>query len=181
MFNTVLKLFRETNYTFDGQRDGERVNLFLYRHWITIILKLFFLGLIILFPIIPLFALSGIIATYHFFIIILFYMFVWSSAFYSITMYLLDSWIVTDNRVIDMTQHGYFSRTVSEMSLSKIQDISVKVTGIVPTMFGYGNVEIQSAGAVDKFIFKDVPNPNQVKDQIMDLVNKARGEEKHQI
>lgn len=169
----------QTSYTFDGQKDDENVQIFLRRHWIIIILRLVGLAFFILFPIIPLLALSGVITTYHLesialFILILFYIILWSIAFFHITMYLLDTWIVTEDRILDMTQHGFFARTVSEMSLSKVQDISVKVEGLLPTIFSYGNIEIQSAGTVDKFICFQVPHPNQVKEDIMALVRKAR-------
>lgn len=176
---SIFNIFKESNYSFDGQRNEETVNIFLYKHWIIIFLRLLGLASLLLVPIIPLIIFSGLIGTYHleglvFFILIIFYLLLWSSAFFSITMYLLDTWIVTNERVIDMKQRGFFSRTISEMQISKVQDISVKTVGLIPTMFGYGDIEIQSAGTIDKFVFKQVPHPNKVKDQIMDLVKKSK-------
>lgn len=86
-------------------------------------------------------------------------------------MYLLDIWIVTDHRIIDSEQHGFFKRTVAELSLSKIQDISVEISGLIPTFLDYGNLEIQTAGTENKFMFKQIPHPNEVKDIIMNLHN----------
>lgn len=182
----MIPIFTETNYSFEGQHAGETVHIFLNRHWIVLLGKLIGLVIFVFLPIIPVFILSGIITAHHLesltlFLLILYYIFLWSSAFLSITMYLLDSWIVTDERVLDMTQHGFFSKTVSEMHLAKVQDISVKIEGFIPTMFGYGNVEIQSAGTVDKFIFRQVADPNAVRDKIMELANTAREKEGREI
>lgn len=178
----MIRIFQNTKYTFDGQRDGEIVSLFLNRYWIVVGYKLLFLFAAIFFPVIPIFVFSGLILEYHLenlslFILTIYFLFIWFMAFYSITMFFLDSWIVTDTRVLDMTQHGFFSRTVSEMHLAKVQDISVKVSGFIPTLFGYGDVEIQSAGTVEKFVFREVKDPNKVRERIMALADQAREKE----
>ncbi len=91
--------------------------------------------------------------------------------FYSITMYLLDTWIITNHRVIDSEQHGFFDRTVSELSLLKIQDVSTEINGPIATWLKFGNLEIQTAGAREKFLFKQIPNPLLIKDQLMKAHN----------
>jgi uncharacterized membrane protein YdbT with pleckstrin-like domain len=177
MIQFFTRIFKESHFSFDGKGDNEIVHIFLYQHWITLIAPLFGMAAFLVFPVIPLFFLSGFIAEYNLegivlFLVVVFYMFMWSSAFFTITMYLLDTWIVTSNRIIDTKQNGFFSRTISEMTLSRVQDISVKTEGFMQTIFSYGDVEIQTAGTVDKFVFKRVPHPNQVKDKIMHLVSR---------
>ncbi|MEI6490732.1 MAG: PH domain-containing protein, partial [bacterium] len=94
---------------------------------------------------------------------------------YMITMYVMDIWIVTNMRIIDSTQQGFFNRTVSEISLGNIQDISTMISGLIPTTMNYGDVEVQSAGAVDHFKFRQVPNPLRVKE----VISKALADYKH--
>ncbi len=84
-------------------------------------------------------------------------------------MYALDVWIVTDRRIIDSTQHGFFNRTISELHLSRVQDISTQTKGIIPTFLKFGDLQVQTAGTEEKFKFFQIPNPGKVKDTIMKL------------
>lgn len=86
-------------------------------------------------------------------------------------MYLLDTWIITNHRVIDSEQHGFFNRTVAELSLAKIQDVSTDIQGPLATWLKYGNLDIQTAGTIDKFTFKQIPDPVAVKDMLMHAHN----------
>ena len=85
-------------------------------------------------------------------------------------MYTLDNWIVTTKRIIDSVQNGFFHRSVAELQLDKIQDVSYKVEGLIPTFFNYGTVEIQTASKGNKFLFEQVSDPQRVKDIIMELI-----------
>ena len=80
---------------------------------------------------------------------------------------MLNVWIVTDHRIIDSEQLGLFNRTVAELNIVKVQDVEVKVEGLIATFFNFGNVEIQTAGEDKNFLFKNVPNPIGVKDMII--------------
>lgn len=86
-------------------------------------------------------------------------------------MYLLNTWIVTDERVIFNKQEGYFRRSVAEFNISKIQDIQVSARGPIATFLNFGDLEAQTAGAQNKFLFKNIPNPLKVKDAIMQAQN----------
>lgn len=157
----------------------ETVAVFLHRHWFTLIGK-FTVSLIAVFIPIVFYPLIENLFQYInvgnliFIAIIFYYMAVWTSIIYTLTMYLLDSWIVTNERIINNTQHGFFNRTISETQLSRIQDVSVKISGLIPTTLNFGNVEIQTAGTTEKFVFEQIPNPQQVKDNIMKLVTAAK-------
>jgi hypothetical protein len=101
----------------------------------------------------------------------------WFIIFYALTMYTLDYWIVTDERIIDNKQNGFFDRTISELDLSSIQDVKVNLTGLIPTFLNFGYVEIQTAARDKHFIFEDVPKPQDVKDIVMDLADKEERRE----
>lgn len=166
-----INTFIRTNYTFEGKKSYENVIVLLYRHWFILIGKFLFFLILGLLPfwiyILPANLSSESIDNLFQLFISVYYLIWWLGLFYNITMYLLDTWIVTDHRVIDSEQHGFFNRTVSELNLAKIQDISVKVEGFIPTVLNFGNLEIQTAGTEPKFTFKQIPNPQQVKDQII--------------
>jgi len=166
-----------TSYTFEDKKSYENVILFLYRHWFVLALQIAGFVIIGLIPIVisialgMLFAVPKDLNSVLHLAYALFYLFWWFGLFYRITMYLLDYWIVTDHRIIDSEQHGFFNRTVAELNLAKIQDISVHIIGVIPTWLDYGNLEVQTAAATEKFFFKEIPHPQHVKDVIMDAHN----------
>ena len=90
----------------------------------------------------------------------------WVCLFAVITDYYLDCWIVTGERTIHTELKGFFNRTVSTVSHEQIQDISVDIHGIFPMIFRYGDLHIQTAGKFREFIFRQIPNPYEVKDII---------------
>lgn len=99
---------------------------------------------------------------------------VWLFAFVRFVDYHLDSWIVTDDRVLNIEQHGLFSRTVAELDLSRIQDVTSEVHGIIPSIFGFGDVHVQTAGEKERFIFEQIPRPHEVRMKILELVEADR-------
>lgn len=70
-----------------------------------------------------------------------------------------DVFVLTNYRVIDVQQDGFFSRKFSEASLSTIQDVSHSVEGVFPTIFNFGDVLVQTAGAQAKITMDDVAKP----------------------
>ncbi|MFA6521978.1 MAG: PH domain-containing protein [Patescibacteria group bacterium] len=85
------------------------------------------------------------------------------------TDYYLDTWIVTNCRIINIELQGLFSRTISELHLNQIQDVTSETIGMLPTFLSYGNVYIQTAGTRERFNFQNVDNPEDVKELIIEL------------
>lgn len=83
--------------------------------------------------------------------------------------YYLDVWIVTNFRIVNIEQRQIFSRVTSEHELSKIQDITAEVHGLLPTFLDFGDVHVQTAGETQRFIFRQVPHPLEVKRKIATL------------
>ena len=96
----------------------------------------------------------------------------WIAFFIIWTNYYLDILIVTNKRVIDIEQKGFFHREVSTLRLDNIQDISVNISGFLATLLDLGTIKIQSAGESPEFIIRDIPRPNRVKATIYELHNK---------
>ena len=173
---SIFSIFTRSSNSFDGEENGEKVVLLLRRHPYIILTKLLFFAILILVPATILaffspFLYSNDILGLFIFISSLWYLFIWSGIFYSLTMYSLDVWIVTDRRIIDSTQNGFFNRTISELHLSRIQDISVQTKGVIHTLLKFGDLYVQTAGTEERFKFSQIPNPEKVKDEIMRLAS----------
>jgi len=103
-----------------------------------------------------------------------YYLTLWLFSFNHFLSYFLDIWVVTNKRIIDVQQHGLWKRTVAEQPLSRVQDVTSEVSGIFATMFGYGNITVQTASENEKFIFKNIPHPNQISQEIMAVIERER-------
>ncbi len=85
--------------------------------------------------------------------------------------YFLDIWVVTSERIIDVEQRGLFSREISEIPLSHVQDISIEITGVIETFLKFGTMRIQTAGE-RPFCIKDAPHLYETKDIILAEIRK---------
>ncbi len=104
----------------------------------------------------------------------IYYLSVWLFFFTSFVNYYLDTWTITNDRIINVEQGGPFARTVSELDLYKIQDVTSEVKGFFPTIFNYGNVYIQTAGEKEYFVFEEIPHPEQITRRIIELAEEDR-------
>jgi len=110
----------------------------------------------------------------------IYYLFIWIFFFFSFIDYYLDVWIITNERIIDIEQRGFFSRIISEHKLFRIQDVNSEVHGIFPTLFRFGEVHVQTAGAVPKFQFHQIPYPEKIRDTVIKLAQRKRKEMRQQ-
>jgi len=166
-----------------NQREGEHVVLFLRRHWfallgtgtafvlltgIPLLLGWYFWSTVetwmdhpVLGPVVV------IIGSIYFFS-------VWLFAFLEFTDYYLDTWIVTNERIINIEQEGLFNRIASELDLAAVQDTTAEIRGIIQTVFTYGHVYVQTAGEKGRFHFKNINDPEEVKERITQLVEEDK-------
>ena len=98
---------------------------------------------------------------------------VWTGAFFAFVNYYLDVFVITSERVIRIEQHGPFSRTIAELRLERVQDVTVEQHGILPTLLHYGNVRVQTAGEATAFVFRAIPHPIKVKEVVMEAHREA--------
>jgi len=91
----------------------------------------------------------------------------WMGAFRALTSYYLDAWLITNRRVVDIEQYGFFSREVSSVFLKSVEDATTSINGVFPTLLNYGDIEIQSAAAMNRFSIRGVPNPRAIRDLIL--------------
>lgn len=103
-----------------------------------------------------------------------YYLFVWLFLFTQFVDYYLDSWFITSEKIIDVEQHGLFARTIAELELYRVQDVTSEVKGFLPTVFHYGTIYVQSAGEQKRFIFENIPHPYEIARQILELAEKNK-------
>jgi uncharacterized membrane protein YdbT with pleckstrin-like domain len=72
-------------------------------------------------------------------------------------------WTVTNLRVID--EYGVFSNNTKESPLDKINNVSY-LQSFLGKIFGYGNVQIQTAAEIGSTTYFAVENPKELKDTI---------------
>ena len=88
--------------------------------------------------------------------------------------YYLDMWIVTNDRIMDVEQLNLFSRTISELDLFRIQDVTTDVHGFFPTVFKYGNISVKTASQNINIVFQQVSNPNKIREELIHLSHEDR-------
>lgn len=158
---------------FEGQRDGEEL-LFVFRRHILAMRKGFYL-LLIPFAIsavppliwqtnLQLFLLpvAGLLIGLMLF-------------FYHFLMWYFTHYIVTDQRIRQITQYGFFGKDVVELRLSKIQNISYNIPGFSGEIFDYGTIVIQTF--VGDLVINKVAHPDKIYNQLQDVVSAVQVEE----
>ena len=163
---------------FPGQEPNEKVVMILRRHIFNFLKILILYILLFALPIILQFFLEnftsvlnnetlrislGLLSSVYCVFVLTFLFRAWLDHY-------LDLWVVTSERIVDIEQKGLFSRNISSQRLYRVQDVTASVKGIIPTFLHYGNVQVQTAGAKQNFIFKQIPNPYDVTRNIMRLV-----------
>lgn len=147
--------------------------MIIRRHWFVLLapsLSIFFLLLLpALLPLLPfeLFNAGISLGALGTFLFSLYLLFLLLFAFLIWMNYYLDVWIITSERIIDIEQHNLFSRTISEFPMSRVQDISIDIHGIIETFFKFGDLKVQTAGSHEGFVINDAPDLYAAKDLIL--------------
>lgn len=158
---------------FDGQRDGEKV-LFVFRRHIIAMRKGFylFLGtfLIASLPTLIIGPSSSYetmltflkIAGIGFFLGLLLFT-------YHFILWYFSIYIVTDQRIRQVTQRKFFGKDVIDLNLSKIQNISYNIPGFSGEIFKFGTIVIQTF--VGDLVIKNVEHPNKIYNKLQKAVS----------
>lgn len=154
---------------FDGQRPGEEV-LFVFRRHMISMRKGFYLllGSLVITAIPPLIwqdnlelfllplgglVLGLILFSYHY------------------IMWYFTVYLVTNQRIRQVTQKGFFGKDVVELRLSKIQNISYNIPGFSGEIFGFGTIVIQTF--VGDLVIRNVEHPEKTYNKLQDAVADA--------
>lgn len=165
---------------------GEKILIIVRKHWFVLFAQVFFMAVAFLFPFVAYGVLDNA-GMFHKIIgnmrgdtrsllmvlgtgwVLLF----WIAFFVAWTNYYLNFLFLTNTKVTDINQRGLFSREMSSVRLDRIQDVTVEVNGIIPTILHFGNVHIQTAAEREEFFIRNVPFPYDVKDKIFSAHHKA--------
>lgn len=183
------RLYQIAQPLFVNQRNDERVFVISRRHTIGFLWFLITFSFLLIFPILvfifssntlsSLIASIGsqdtvyyrdalIIATAGYYLIFsTIFLSAWVNHYYSILL-------VTDERIIEIIQKGLFARHLNEMTFEQIEDVSCKTQGVLNTVFGVGDLEIQTAGSLRNFSISEISYPELVAEIILDLSHQAK-------
>jgi uncharacterized membrane protein YdbT with pleckstrin-like domain len=88
-------------------------------------------------------------------------------------------WICTKYYLTDLRlteKRGVIGKRIVSIPLDKIQDVKCEF-GIIGRIFGFGDLEIESAGTLGKIIFHFIPSPERFQEKIQKTVLKSKKRE----
>jgi hypothetical protein len=159
----------EKQLDFDGQRPDEEL-LFVFRRHIISMRKGFYLLLVplVITSIPPLIWQSNLelfllpVAGLAIGLMLFFYHYV---------LWYFTVYIVTNQRIRQITQKGFFGKDVIELRLSKIQNISYNIPGFSGEVFKFGTIVIQTF--VGDLVIHKVEHADKIYNKLQDAVNTA--------
>lgn len=87
---------------------------------------------------------------------------------YHFLMWYYTIYIVTNQRLRQVTQKGFFGKDVVELGLSKVQSISYNIPGFSGEIFGFGTIVIQTI--VGDLIINKVEHPEKIYNLLQNAV-----------
>lgn len=179
------------NATFATQNKDEEVIIVLRKHiinnfpWMITAILLFILPLI-LYGALSLYdhfinsdallqggVLSGFNQVYILPLLVFYLSLIVSYAYFKFVHWYFDIFIITNERYISIDFDILRGRTITDIPLTDIIDISEKVLGVFPTLFGYGNIEFKTTS--EKLsIVENVPQTVWIRDSLGDLIKYIR-------
>jgi uncharacterized membrane protein YdbT with pleckstrin-like domain len=95
-------------------------------------------------------------------IVFIYWFYHWIGWYYSV-------FIVTDQRLIDIRQKGFFNREVKEVGFDKIQSINYHIKGIQAAILKFGDITVQAY--TSNWVLKSIPHPEEVHSQMMQVAH----------
>ncbi|MCL5746874.1 MAG: hypothetical protein M1277_01155 [Patescibacteria group bacterium] len=165
--------------TFQNQGLNERVLLFVRKDfvtnfpWIAIASILFFVP-----SLFPFFGktmniqLTSLPLKFFLYFIFSYYLFLLIYVFVNFIDWYFNIALITNVRVIELSFSGIVYKDVSATKIDLLQDVSFSQIGVLRTVFDYGDVLVQTAGTLENFTFKAVPEPENIVNFVEDLIGK---------
>jgi hypothetical protein len=166
---------------FEGQHEGEEI-LFVFRRHIISMRKGFYQLLIpfliasvpaLVLPFIPYERLPEwwqdpihllLISLAGFAVGSVLFLYQWMGWYFTV-------FIVTNQRLRQLTQSSIFGKSVIDVGLTKIQNISYTIDGFTADILGFGTIVIQTF--VGDLVLDKIHNPEEVYNKLQDAVHAA--------
>ena len=153
----------------------EKIVLKVHRHWFFLLTHAILLLAVLALPVIAykvlvtqdILAAGSISAPVGWALLSLWALAGWTLYFKFWTLYWLDIWVVTNKRLIDVDYKRLFDRDIAIMGLDKIQDVTVRVTGVLGNLLKFGSVSVQTAGESREFVIDQIARPEKLRDAIL--------------
>lgn len=163
---------------FPGQYEHEEVLIFIRRHWIAFAPWLMITGFMTTIPFVVVVTLRNSLTVELFRGVPLVYLSLGVGTYFLFTLavfltawieHYLDVSILTKERLINIFQVGLFNRKISELNLTRVQDVSAQINGPLQSLLRYGTVIVESAGEAPNFVMRFVAKPHVVANTILVL------------
>jgi len=76
--------------------------------------------------------------------------------------------IITDQRLIQITQKGLFHRTVVDLGLEQIQMVNYQIAGLQQTLLGFGTIMMQTY--VGDLTIHDIHHPAKIQKKLLNIL-----------
>ena len=100
--------------------------------------------------------------------------FLWFIVLFEFIFFYLDSWIITNKRIIKIKITGLFHRKLYTTALKNIENIRTSRVGVLANIYKFGNLEVETAGNYENFILKDIAQPEELKRVIFKAIEEDR-------
>jgi uncharacterized membrane protein YdbT with pleckstrin-like domain len=155
------------NREFAGQHPNEDVVIVFRQHPVVLRKVLIYGMLAILIGLIPLliWPLSNLalkISLIMPLLSLVYWFYHWVGWYYSV-------YVVTDQRLIDIQQHGFFNRKVSEVGFDKVQSINYHIKGLQAALLKFGDITVQTY--TEAWILKSIHHPEDVHSRMMEVAH----------
>ena len=106
---------------------------------------------------------------YQFVGYIFWYTITFAYAYEKFISWYFNVYIITTKRIVDIDFNNLLTKKYSEAGIDSIQDVTSAVIGVIPTMFNYGNILIQTAAEINELTFERVPDPEKIIKVLQEL------------
>lgn len=90
-----------------------------------------------------------------------------------------DIFQLTDRFVLDVDRKPFgFGESRKQASIANIQNVDATRPGLLPTLFNYGFVSIDTAGSQSEIVFDYVPNPELIQGDIFQRIDETRRQQR---
>jgi len=156
---------------FENQRTEEEVLLSLRAHPITLIPTFVNGGIIFILTFFSHFILGQFLNSAQLvYTMIFFYFVTFIYVWFQIINWYFNIGIVTNKQIIDVDFSALSYRNVTRTELAHVEDITVKVSGFISSIFNYGNIFVQTAGSEINTEFMQIPRPALAAHIIQDIL-----------